>query len=80
MADSGDEILQPIQFMFYGDNVIHSFTDFPPGIDVDREAIDKCSICGTTAAGKQIRFVPDRFKVMTSNPRVQMCRMLIPKS
>ena len=61
-----------MNYIYFGTNVIHTFTDTPEGIHFDRAAIDKCSICDYTRKG-QIKLIPDRFAAMTKNPRLKMC-------
>ena len=59
-------------FLNNGSRILHNFTDYPAGIKPTPDAITKCSGCGVQVE-KPIRVIYDRFKLMTNNPRIEVC-------
>ncbi len=53
--------------------ILHNFTDYPDGIKPMPDAITKCSSCGVPIQ-KPIKIIYDRFKLMTNNSRIELCR------
>lgn len=61
-------------FLNHRSQVLHNFTDYPEGIMPRSGAIIQCSGCGSPVQ-RPIKIIYDRFKLMTNNPRIELCRV-----